>query len=85
MVLIFRTIFLLWYVLNVSQILDIDSPLTTKQLRKPRAPLSFGWDPSQLDIVFEADCVLLTLLHNAPLAFLCLNPGRCMTVVARIL
>ena len=85
MVFIFRTIFLLWYVLNMGQILDIHSLFRTEKRSEPRAPLWLGWDPGQLDIVLEADCVLFTLLHNAPLAFLCLYPGGCLAIVTRIL
>lgn len=61
-VLIFGAVRLLWNMLNVCQVLDIDSFLGSKNIREPVAPVLFGWNPSELDVVLKAHHVLLSLL-----------------------
>ena len=73
-VLILRAVRLLWHMLNVCQVLDIDSFLGSEDVREPVAPVLLGWNASKLDIVLEAHHVLLFLFYEASLAFLLLYP-----------
>ena len=72
-VLTFRTVLLFGYVLNVRQILDVHALLGAKHGGEPGAPVFLGRDPRQLNIVLEADHVLLSFLHNAALPLLSFN------------
>ena len=72
-VLTFRTVLLFWHMLDVRQILNVHALLGAKHGGEPGAPVFFGRDPRQLNIVLEADHVLLSFLHNAALPLLSFN------------
>ena len=75
-ILVFWAIVLFWHVLNVRQVLNIDSLLGAEHGGQPRAPVFLGRYPCQLNIVLEADHILLPFLHNTALALLSFNSGR---------
>ena len=60
-ILILRTVLLLGDVLDDSQILDRGSTLASKEAREPATPVSLLIDLGKLDVVLEADSVLLHL------------------------